>query len=269
MLIYTNSSTGTHASVDILGTRVDLHERRDIKMWLRAQLIGGISCAHVVTLNPEYVMVARRDDAFEMILRGAELVTIDGIGVEVAVKMIAPGHAAERVTGVDLTWMLADISTEIGARIFLLGAGPGVAEKAADVLRQRLPGAVIVGTWAEGSPHEVHDAEAVRRIKESCPDVLLVAYGAPGQVTWIDRNRAALADAGVKIVIGVGGALDYVSGAVPWAPPLVRKLGLEWLYRLVREPWRWRRQLVLPVFAALVMRDSVLARMRNRKRQVA
>ncbi len=93
-----------------------------------------------------------------------------------------------------------------------------------------------------------------RRSSASPPrerSIVAVAYGAPGQVLWIERNRPALSQAGVRIVVGVGGALDYWAGTAKLAPPLIRKLGFEWLYRLILEPWRWRRQLVLPVFALL------------------
>lgn len=263
------SISDTHSTVDVLGTRVDLQHRRDIDVWLRRQLSNGTSCAHVVTLNPEYVMTARKDEAFAHALRQSGLVTIDGSGVSVAVRLLGQGSTFERVTGVDLTWMLAEISAATGAGLFLLGASPGVADKAAVELQRASPGVEISGTWAEGSPREEHDAETIRLIADSGADAVLVAYGAPGQIFWIARNLAALSDAGVKIVIGIGGALDYVSGHVPWAPPLVRKLGLEWLYRLLREPWRWRRQLALPVFAALVMKEAILAKVRNRTSRVA
>jgi N-acetylglucosaminyldiphosphoundecaprenol N-acetyl-beta-D-mannosaminyltransferase len=103
----------------------------------------------------------------------------------------------------------------------------------------------------------------LRRIRESGASVLLVAYGAPGQVHWIARNQDALAEAGVRLVAGIGGAIDFVSGTVPRAPGVVRRLGLEWAYRLVREPWRWRRQLVLPVFGLLVLRDVVRRRLKR------
>ena len=98
------------------------------------------------------------------------------------------------------------------------------------------------------------DAESIARIREREANVVLVGYGAPAQVVWIRRNRDALAEAGVRIAIGVGGALDYLAGTAPRAPELARRLGLEWAYRLAREPWRWRRQLALPMFAYLVAR---------------
>ena len=121
----------------------------------------------------------------------------------------------------------------------------------------------MVGTWAEGSPRPEDDAETIDRIRESGATMLLVAYGAPAQIHWIHRNLPRLDAAGVRVVIGIGGALDYISGNVPWAPPLVRRLGLEWLYRLAREPWRWRRQMALPMFAALVARDAAKKRLRR------
>lgn len=249
--------------VDVLGIPVDLATRPAIEVWVRRHVASGDGCAHVVTLNPEYVMAARGDAAFASALRTADVITVDGIGIAVAVRLLAPGVAAERVTGVDLVGMLASMSGALDAGIFLLGAGPGVADRAAQVLHARYPGARIAGTWADGSSRPEDDADALRRIAATGARVVLVAYGAPGQVHWIRRNQQALAEAGVRLAVGIGGALDFVSGTVPRAPRLVRKLGLEWAYRLAREPWRWRRQVVLPVFGALVLRDVARARARR------
>ncbi|HEV2072938.1 MAG TPA: WecB/TagA/CpsF family glycosyltransferase [Thermomicrobiales bacterium] len=244
----------------ILGVPVDIVSRADTSAWIRNRLSAGKSCAHIVTLNPEYVMTCRRDAAFHTIVQEADLVTIDGAGVAIAVRWLTQIRSVERVTGVEICWIAASISAESGAGIFLLGAGPGVADRSAEKMLKVSPGAVIAGTWAEGSPHQRDDAETIRRITASGANVVLVAYGAPGQVHWIARNQSALSGAGVKVVVGIGGALDYISGNVSLAPALVRKLGLEWAYRLAREPWRWRRQLVLPQFALLVLRDALLQR---------
>lgn len=252
--------------IDVLDVPVDLAAAPEIRAWLVRQLADGSSCAHVVTLNPEYVMTARRDHDFAAILREAELSTIDGAGIALAIRLLdREGTPFERITGVALCWMLGDISAETGARLFLLGAGPGVAEKAGTALQAVHPGAVIAGTWSDGSPRPEDDEETIRRIAESGASAVLVAYGAPSQVFWIARNLPGLSDAGVKVVVGIGGALDYISGNVPWAPPMVRKLGLEWAYRLVREPWRWRRQRVLPLYAVLVLRQAVRERMPRRR----
>jgi len=209
---------------------------------------------HVATVNPEYVMLARRDRVFADALRGADVFLADGVGVTAALRL--RGLHAARATGVELVERLV----EAGDPIFLLGAEPGVADDAAARLLAAFPVGRIAGTWADGSPDPINDDESKRRIKASGATVVLVAYGAPGQVTWVERNRAALGAAGVSLAAGVGGALDYHAGRARLAHPLVRRAGLEWFDRLVREPGRWRRQLVLPVFAALAGWEAIRAR---------
>jgi len=248
------------AWMDVLDVPVDLLTAGETRSWLHDQLETGVSCAHVVTLNPEYVMSARRDRAFAAALREADLTTVDGAGVALAIRLLGNERASERVTGVTLCWMLAEESAKTGEGIFLLGAGPGVAERAAERLREASPDAVIAGTWSGGSPRSNDDEETIRRITDAGTSIVLVAYGAPAQIHWIARNQAALDAVGVKLVAGIGGALDYISGNVPLPPRIVRKLGLEWAFRLAREPWRWKRQVVLPYFALLVMREAVRQR---------
>ena len=113
---------------------------------------------------------------------------------------------------------------------------------------RRYPNLVLAGTF-EGNPR---DGVTVERVSAAQPDILLVAYGAPAQERWIQRHAAAL---GVPIAIGVGGTFDYIAGRAKRAPRWLRRIGLEWVYRLVHEPWRWRRMLVLPQFAILVLRQ--------------
>jgi N-acetylglucosaminyldiphosphoundecaprenol N-acetyl-beta-D-mannosaminyltransferase len=170
------------------------------------------------------------------------------------------------MTGVDLVEQLAMLSGELIAPLFLLGAGPGVGAAAAANLRARHPAAVIVGAWGGGTPGPADDAESVERIEKSGARAVAVAYGAPGQITWIARNLPALEHAGVRLAIGVGGALDYHAGIVTRPPALIRRLGLEWAMRLAREPRRWRRQLVLPWFAVLVASEAISGRFRRPSR---
>lgn len=247
----------------VLGVEITPGTHRELLQNIRHHLTVGNGLLHVVTANPEYVMTARKDTDFATAIRSAGLITVDGAGLAIAMRLLHPGIVSERYTGVMLTPDMAQLSAETGAGVFLLGAGPGVAEDAAHVLRERYPDVVIAGLWADGSPHPEHDAETLRRIRDVGAQIVLVAYGAPAQIHWIQRNFDALQESGVRVVVGIGGALDYISGHTPWAPEIVRRVGLEWLYRLVREPWRWRRQLVLPLFAVLVMAEFVRMRLRG------
>jgi len=205
---------------------------------------------HVVTTpNPEFVMLARRDRDFRAVLDRAALNIPDGIGLVLAARL-AGDQLREHVQGTDLVLMLAADSAKRGERWFLLGGRGDVAEQAARWLAREFPGLQIAGATsgsplAEDDPHVRSAILAAGRV-----DVVLVAYGAPKQEYWLDRNLATL---GIPVGIGVGGVFDYLSGAVPRAPRWVRRLHFEWCHRLITQPWRWRRQLALPVFGALAV----------------
>lgn len=258
------------ARVSVLGVPVDLDTQSGVEVWLRSVLTSADAevCHHLVTLNPEYVVGAVNDPGFRQALQNADLVTPDGIGIVLAVRWLYPGHSLrasfDRVTGVEITEMVAEISAAHGVPVYLLGAGPGVADTAAQELRERHPGFLLAGAWDGGTPEPDHDAESLARIRASGARAVLVAYGAPGQIHWIARNQQALAESGIRLVIGVGGAFDFVSGMVRRAPRWVRRIGFEWFYRLLREPWRWRRQLALPRFAWRVALTGAKQRIRTR-----
>lgn len=204
----------------------------------------------IATVNPEFIMMARRDSSFARMLQSVDMATPDGVGIMLAARIL--GHSLpERLTGVELTEMMAGMS-DPRPSLYLLGAAPGVAEEAGDRLKMQYPDARIAGTFS-GSPASADLPEILDRIRQSGADTLLVAFGAPEQDKWIARHRQELAACGIVLAIGVGGTFDYLSGRVPRAPRLIRRIGLEWLYRLIRQPWRWRRQLALPQFAALVL----------------
>jgi N-acetylmannosaminyltransferase (EC 2.4.1.187) len=206
----------------------------------------------MATVNPEFVMAARRDPAFRAVLERADLCLPDGVGITLAARYLGR-PLRERVAGVDLVEALAARAAQDGWRVFFLGAAPGVADRAASLLAARYPGLTVAGTHA-GSPRGEEEDDIVRRVREAGTDVLLIAYGAPAQDLWLARN---LARTGAKVGVGVGGAFDYIAGVVPRAPRWMRRVGLEWLYRLIRQPWRWRRQRVLPLYALLVLLSKV------------
>jgi N-acetylglucosaminyldiphosphoundecaprenol N-acetyl-beta-D-mannosaminyltransferase len=198
----------------------------------------------IVTPNAEFVMRARREPAFRDVLNSADLAIPDGAGLLLAGRILGT-PLREQVQGTDLVARLAGLSATEGWRMFFLGAAEGVAEAAASKLKSRYPTLQIAGTYG-GSPRVEDELEILARIKLAAPvHVLAVAYGAPAQEYWLARNLPKL---DVRLGLGVGGALDFISGRVPRAPLWLRRAGFDWLYRLVRQPWRWRRQLALPRF---------------------
>lgn len=203
----------------------------------------------VVTPNTEIAMRAQREPDFRDVVNSAEVAIPDGIGLIWASKFLGD-PIREHVRGTDLVDKLASLSAAEGYRFFLLGAAEGVAEAAARNLQKKHPGLQVAGTHS-GRPDYSYDPTATEAIKSAGRvDVLLVAYGAPAQEEWIARNHERL---DVPVAIGVGGVFDFFSGKAKRAPVWVRKLELEWLYRLVRQPSRWRRQLALPRFAICVV----------------
>lgn len=240
--------TVTIASVNILGVRVDnVTQAEALALAMHYLQAGGTH--QVVTVNPEFVMEARRNPAFAAVLAAADLATPDGFGLLLAARYLGTPLRG-RATGVELTLGLARYAAETGARVFLLGAAPGVAAAAAAQLQMQLPALQIVGTYA-GSPHPRHEPFLRQIICAAQPDLLLVAYGHPQQDLWIARNQPYL---GVPLAMGVGGTFDYLAGRVPRAPRWMRQLGLEWLFRLVRQPQRLPRILTaVPRFAWAVI----------------
>lgn len=206
----------------------------------------------IATINPEFVMTAQKDAEFRQVLMEADLCIPDGIGLLLAGRWMGQ-PLPERVAGSDLVYRFAELSAGECWRLFLLGAAPGVAEEAGRLLRLKYPGLEIAGTFA-GSPEPEENEAIVRMINLSQADMLFVAYGAPKQDKWIARNRTAFTS--VRVAIGVGGSLDFITGRAVRAPRWVQNLGLEWLHRLYKEPWRWRRMASLPMFALKVIRDS-------------
>jgi N-acetylglucosaminyldiphosphoundecaprenol N-acetyl-beta-D-mannosaminyltransferase len=250
-------------TVDILGIKVHNCDEDGAIAAIRGFLEAEPHrVRQVVTVNPEFVMEARRNAAFRDVLNKAGLATPDGVGIVAAARLL--GTPVEgRATGVGLVNRLAALSGRGGYRLFLLGAAPGVAEQAASELVRRYPGTCVAGTYA-GSPQDRDFPEISRRLEAARPDALLVAYGAPAQDLWIARHREDFPRT-VKVAMGVGGVFDYLSGRVPLAPTAMRRLGLEWLYRLYRQPWRWRRILRVFAFGGLVLVEAARNRISGKR----
>lgn len=216
-----------------------------------ARFIAEGDPRQICTANPEFVMTAQRQSEFMAVLQKADLVLADGVGLLWAARRLGR-PLPQRVTGSDGIYRLAERAALEGWTMFLLGAQPGVARKTARILQDRYPGLQVVGTYP-GSPRDEDYPEIARRIKAARPHILLVAYGAPRQDLWIARHKG---DLSVPVSMGVGGAFDFVAGVQKRAPSWLIRLNLEWLWRLLTQPWRWKRQLDLPRFAWRVVRSG-------------
>jgi N-acetylglucosaminyldiphosphoundecaprenol N-acetyl-beta-D-mannosaminyltransferase len=241
-------------SIEILGVRVDDATYDELLACVDAFVASG-QPHQIVTLNAEMLVTAHDDEDFRRDLNAADLNVADSVGLVYAASLL--GHRLrERVTGSDGIHRLSAHCARQGYRPFYLGAAPGVAQVVAQQLAAADPGLDVAGTYT-GSPRVEDEEEVIGRVRATTPDLLFVAYGVPAEEKWIARNRERL---GVPVMVGVGGAFDFVAGVTRRAPAWMRRLGLEWLHRLVSEPWRWRRQLALPRFVGLVLRQ----RLRNR-----
>jgi N-acetylglucosaminyldiphosphoundecaprenol N-acetyl-beta-D-mannosaminyltransferase len=211
-----------------------------------ASLVASGGAHLVVTANPELVMAAHRDPRVMEVVRQAALVVADGIGVVWASRRLGT-PLPERVPGIELMDALCGLAALQGWPVFLLGGLPGVADRAALALQRRHPGLRVAGTH---HGYFRDDEPVVRAVAGSGARLLFCGLGSPRQELWLAENVDRL---GVRVAMGVGGSLDVLAGRSARAPAWLRRLHLEWLYRLLREPWRWRRQLDLVRFAWRVL----------------
>jgi N-acetylglucosaminyldiphosphoundecaprenol N-acetyl-beta-D-mannosaminyltransferase len=197
--------------------------------------------AFIVAINPEKIIKAQDDPSLMQLLNSADFQIPDGIGVILASKFKG-GQIRERVTGIDMMLKLCETAAKHQKKIFLYGGKPGRADEAKVKLEEMYPGIQIAGTLHgyEKDQQVVRDA-----INQSQADIIFVAMGSPAQENWIIANKEVLHP---SVYQGVGGSFDVISGQIERAPESFQKLGLEWLYRLMKEPWRIKRQAVLPLF---------------------
>ena len=234
--------------VNILGVKVDMvtiSEAADLIM----KFMGEEKFHSVYTPNSEIIMQAYRNPEFAELLNRADLLTADGIGVVHASKILKK-PIKERAAGFDIAKKVLEKMNYTDHKLFLFGGKPGVAEEAARNLKKDYPELNIAG-MRNGYFKEDEEPEIVEEINASGADMLFVCLGAPKQEEWIDRNREGLKN--VRVAMGIGGSLDVFAGNVQRAPEIFCKTGMEWFYRLCKEPWRAKRMADLPKFAATVI----------------
>ena len=236
----------------LLGVPIDPLTESEAVEWVARAIAEGRPRL-LISVNPERIMQALREPDFAGVLRRADLALADGAGVLWAARRL--GHPLPgRVAGVDFVRALAARGARDGWTFFFMGGGPWVADAAGRVLAAANPGFQLAGTYA-GSPASATDDSSVRAVRSSGAQLVFLAYGAAAEEAWLARN---LERSGAVIGMGVGGSFDFISGRARRAPPWMRERGLEWLHRLTREPWRWRRMLALPRFMVRVMREPRL-----------
>ena len=195
---------------------------------------------YVVTPNPEFLLAAEKDGQFRALLNGADLVLPDGIGVIYSAKLLGR-PLKERVPGIDFASAMLSALDDLGGRLYLLGAKPGVAEEAGRRILTQYPHIVLCGTQ---DGYFKDDAQAARQAAQARPDLMFVCLGAPKQERWMAQYGPST---GARLAIGLGGALDVFAGNIQRAPEVWQKLGLEWAYRLKKEPRRIGRMAKLPL----------------------
>lgn len=206
---------------------------------------------HVITANPIMIMSAVNNKDYYKMMRKADLIVPDGAGVVWAANYVGQ-PVTERVAGFDLMHRLMQEGEKRKWKSYLLGTSQEVIEAAADKLQLQYPQVRIVG-FHNGFFGPDQDAEVIDAIRGLAPDLLFVARGMDTQEPWIVKNKQQL---GVPLIMGIGGSFDIISGRLKRAPVLFQRLRLEWFYRLLQEPKRLPRMLVLPRFVVRVIRDK-------------
>ncbi len=232
-------------TVNILGVHVNKYTMEEA-IDKASSLMETEELSMIFTPNSEIILYASNNPEFTGVLNSADMIIPDGIGVVYGSKILK-NPIKERVAGYDLVCNLLPIMAKKGQSVYLLGAKPGVAEKAAETLIEKHPGLVVAGTH---DGYFKDDEEVIADINKCAPDFLMACLGFPKQENWIYNNREKL---NVKLAIGAGGCLDVFAGTVQRAPEFYCKHGIEWLYRLVKQPSRFVRMLALPKFGLKVL----------------
>ena len=223
----------------VLGVDISIASKRQILEYITKNLDRKY---FIVTPNPELIVMANNDSMYRKVLNGAGLALPDGVGLMWAGKILGVS-LKERITGIDLVESLCQAVAKQPITVSFLGGGPKIAERAAECLKKRFPSLKVKFAGPKITNFD--------KLKDT--DILFVAFGSPKQELWIAKNLKQLP---VRVAIGVGGSFDMISGKVPRAPLFIRNIGLEWIFRLIIQPWRLKRQLRLLKFVFLVLREK-------------
>lgn len=211
---------------------------------------------HIVSLNPENMVVGMQNRTFKRVIKSAQLTIIDGVGIEIAAQMLNI-EAGERYPGVDLMNNLISHISNMSLTVLFLGGQTNLAEELAKCYHQNYPQTTFIGIQGIKNikkPTREEEKEISRIVRVSKPQMVFVAFGSPAQEVWIYKNKRLLSG---RVCMGVGGAFDYLTGRIQRPKTLFRTWGMEWLVRLIRQPWRAFRQLRLIIFIYFVIKQKV------------
>lgn len=239
----------------LLGLRLNTVSRQDTLEQIKKYIHDPTDSLHIVSINPENVIVASENEEFKKVIETSQIQLIDGVGITLASKIL--GFKVERFTGVDLMQELIKSADALRLRVLLIGGRSNLAIQLAECYNQTYSKASFKGI--EGiknikNPLKSEEKNIFSIVSHFKPQLLFVAFGSPEQELWLDRHKRQLT--GI-ICMGVGGAFDYLGKTLPRAPKFIRSTGLEWLFRLFQQPWRWRRQLRLIKFCWLVIKQKL------------
>lgn len=240
----------------LLGISVPTDSKIEVREKIIKNILDSKKFFHVVSLNPEIFVLTTTNGVFKEVVEKAQMRIIDGIGVSAAAKLCSI-PVGQRYSGVDLMSDLLKEAYNRRLRVLLIGGGGKIAEKVVECQKKLYPGIEISSTSgisSISSPTEAEENEISSIVAAVKPHLVFVAYGSPAQELWIDRHNR-LFDG--MVVMGVGGAFDFLSGNIVRAPKIIQSIGFEWLFRLVRQPWRVVRQLRLVKFMLLVGRERM------------
>lgn len=241
--------------IEILGVKIDNDSISEVMKKIEALLVDGKQ-HYIVTPNPEFLVLAQKDEVFRDILNKADIAVPDGFGLSLAAFFLK-GKILQRITGNDLIIEICRSAERNGRSIFLLGGKEGIAKIAGIKIQKMFPRITIFGILdgIEISYTKNISREIINSIDIAKPDILFVALGQGKQEKFIYNNLSLLPS--VKLAIGVGGAFDFLAGKQKRAPKFMQRIGMEWLYRLIREPGRWKRILnAIVVFPWLIFKEK-------------
>ena len=242
----------------LLGVRLILRSKQDILEQIKKYIFHPDGNLHIVSINPENIIIAQENKEFKKVIETSQIQLIDGVGITLAAKLL--GFKLERFTGVDLMLELIKLADALRLRVLLIGGRPNLANQLTECYNQTYSQASFKGIEVIKNiknPLKIEEKDIFSIVTSFKPHLIFAAFGSPEQELWLDRHKRQLT--GI-VCMGVGGAFDFLGRTHPRAPKFIRSTGLEWLFRLILEPWRWRRQLRLIKFIWFVIKEKYFYR---------